>query len=155
MDQVRFIIDQIKRTFKGYSWLDPSLMKTLEDVDAKDADKKLHSASHSIWELVLHITEWNKRALETLREGKMPNINDTEVWPNTHTMDSWETTKEELEKTVNLLLNELMEWDNDQILSKIDDSDVTYKELLHGILQHNLYHTGQIALLKKEINSNT
>ncbi len=30
LDEVKFLIDQIKTTFKGDSWHEPSLMKTLK-----------------------------------------------------------------------------------------------------------------------------
>jgi hypothetical protein len=152
MDQVKFIIDQIKTTFMGNSFLDTSITRTIEDLLPKEALLKSHPQERNIWELIKHISIWNQYATNILQQCKVLKLDEEEEWaPSGKTEADWITTKNELKRSVNLLINELMKWNNQRLLEIIPGSETSYKQMLHGVLHHNLYHLGQIALLKSQI----
>jgi len=48
-----------------------------------------------------------------------------------------------------LLVKELETKDNDFLNDMVEGSEYDYYTLIHGVIQHDIYHTGQIILLKK------
>ena len=60
MKEIERIKDQIQRTFTGDAWHGPALLEALTDVTAEKAAAKPAGNSHSIWEILLHITTWEE-----------------------------------------------------------------------------------------------
>jgi uncharacterized damage-inducible protein DinB len=144
------IVDQLKRAFEGEAWHGPSVLEALEGVTWKGALQKPIPQAHSIWEIVLHMTAWEDIVRRRLL-GESPDITDEENWPvleNPGPAD-WPRALEGL-KAGHLRLRETAASVRDDLL----DSSPTGKHstryvLLHGIIQHDLYHAGQISILKK------
>jgi uncharacterized damage-inducible protein DinB len=144
------ILDQMLRAFEGEAWHGPSVRKTLEDVSAGLAAARTIPGAHTIWELVLHIAAW-KSAVRRRLEGDRAQLTDNENWPPiTETNEAaWIEAKMELERAHQGLVTAVAGLDarrlDEPILAELPSIYVT----LHGVIQHELYHTGQIAILKK------
>jgi len=69
---------------------------------------------------------------------------------------AWQQTKDELIETHQQLLDAIAELDDARLNQPIiNDPSTTYSSVyvtLHGGVQHDLYHAGQIAILKKAVN---
>jgi uncharacterized damage-inducible protein DinB len=150
------IIDQYKRAFDGGAWHGPSIMEILQGVTATQASAHPIPGAHSIWELVLHIAAWDKACTRRLG-GDRAQLSDEENWTtiNDFSEDAWEKAKEQLVANHNELLEAIGELDEARLdLPIIDDLETPYSTVyvtLHGGVQHDLYHAGQIAILKKAI----
>jgi uncharacterized damage-inducible protein DinB len=150
MTEVERILDQMKRAFEGEAWHGPSLLETLADVTAQQAAARPIPGAHSIWELALHIAAW-KAAVRRRLQGDRAELSSEQDWPPiTETSEAaWSALKKSLERTHQDLLaaiKDLGEANLDQpILPGMPSRYVT----LHGVIQHELYHCGQIALLKR------
>lgn len=150
--EVERIEDQLKRAHEGSAWHGPALNEVLSDVTAEQAAAKPIEGTHSIWELVLHIAAWEnavrkmlvKEHVKVTDEENFPTVSDTseEAWQKTiaHVADVNNRLREAVKVSSNELLNELM--------IPGDERYSTYVTL-HGAVQHTLYHTGQIVILKK------
>jgi len=150
MNEVKFLRDQIETTFKGDSWHGPSLMKTLEGVDLEQATARPLGERHTIWELVDHTTFWLEAILDALKDKAMPEPAMEENWPRMgSTEEQWSQSIMRLEAAVNMLLDELAGWSNEDVERTVPGKDYSFKQILHGAVHHNLYHAGQIAILKK------
>ena len=55
-----------------------------------------------------------------------------------------------LEAAVNMVLDELAGWSDEDLESTVPGKDCKFRQMLHGAVHHNLYHAGQISLLKKK-----
>lgn len=106
--------------------------------------------AHSIWELALHITAWIQIALRRLG-GNTAEVSAAEDWPPVAETGekAWAATLAglckahvELDKTISGL-------DHSRLSAIIPGQRYSVYFMLHGVVQHNLYHAGQIALLKK------
>lgn len=107
------------------------------------------SERHSIWELVNHMNYWMLIALKGLNGEEVPKPLGLEDWPPIGaTEEERRTSVANLEKTVNAILNALMGFSVAKFEEKVPGRDYTYRTLLHGVLHHNLYHMGQIAVLR-------
>ena len=152
MNEVKFLLDQIKTTFNGDSWHGPSLIKTLEEVDLEQAKDRPMGERHTIWELVDHTTYWLEEVKKSIQGNKHAEVDFELNWPKMGaTKEEWELSVKRLEAAVNMLLDELVRWTNEDLARMVPERDFTYKQMLHGVVHHNLYHAGQISILKKKV----
>jgi uncharacterized damage-inducible protein DinB len=155
MSETKRIADQLQRSFSGEAWHGPALLELLRDVTARQAAARPIKSAHSIWELVLHIAAWEDAARgwlagETPEFPKLFNM-DAENWPPVPKPipAAWKKTVRDLTKTHDELLKLVNKLDDAQLPETVPGRKYSLYFLLHGLVQHNLYHAGQIALLKK------
>jgi uncharacterized damage-inducible protein DinB len=151
MTEVGRIIDQSQRAFAGDAWHGPSLMAILENVTASQAAARTITGAHTIWELAAHIAAWEGAGVRRLHGDR--ELSDEEDWPPIP-----DTSEQAWEQTKAMLGAGHHEFE--VVISKLDDSKLdqpivaglaTVYITLHGIIQHTLYHAGQIAILKKAL----
>ena len=151
MDEVKFLRDQIETTFKGDSWNGPNLMKTLEGIDYAQAMQRPLGERHSIWELTDHISFWMEEVWKSSRDHAKLNPDKKSDWPEMGaTEEEWMQSVNRLEAAVNMTLDVLAGWDDEDLYKQVPGATFTFKQMLHGMVHHNLYHAGQINLLKKK-----
>ncbi len=154
MSEVDRIRNQFERAFDGEAWHGPSVLSLLEGVTAAQAAAHPIPGAHSIWELTLHIAAWEDACRRRL-EGDPAQLSENENWrPIRDTSEAaWERTKQELIDTHRRLLDAISTVDDSRLDQPIVDSAgmSTGYVTLHGGVQHDLYHAGQIAILKKAI----
>jgi uncharacterized damage-inducible protein DinB len=150
MNEVKFLVDQLKTTFKGDSWHGPNLVKSLKDISKEQAANKVIGTRHTIWELTDHMTYWLEEVRKSVQTKK--NLNQSgDPWPRMGaTEEDWKQSVNRLEAAVNMLSDELINWTNDDLAAIVPESDYTFKQMLHGVVHHNLYHVGQINILKSK-----
>ena len=143
-------MDQLRTTFSGDSWHGPSVMKTLEGIDAAQAAARPLGERHAVWELVDHMTFWLEEVRKALRAREAPRPEKEGDWPRPGSSEAqWRQSVTRLEAAVNMLLDELASWSNEDLDEKVGGADYTYRQMLHGAVHNNLYHAGQVAILKK------
>ena len=154
MSEVERIRDQFERAFNGDAWHGPSVMSLLDGVTAAEAAAHPIPGAHSIWELTLHIAAWEDACRRRL-EGDPAQLTENEDWPPiTETSEAaWEKTKSELVHNHRNLLSAVAAINDSRLEQSIIGSEASTYVTLHGGVQHNLYHAGQIAMLKKAIES--
>lgn len=150
LSELARIADQSNRAFEGDAWHGPSLMKILEDVNASQAASRAFSEAHSIWELVHHIGAWERAGVRRLG-GDPAHLTDDEDWPAVSDTSeiAWEQTKDLLRAGHHEFENAILKLDESRLGQPIVAGQTTVYGTLHGIVQHTLYHAGQIAILKK------
>jgi uncharacterized damage-inducible protein DinB len=155
IDRIR---DQYRRAFDGEAWHGPSVLSILNGVTAEQAAAHPIPGAHSIWELTLHIAAWESACKRRL-QGDPAQLTDAEDFePITDTSAAaWESTKQRLidnhQELLNVIGNVTESRLNEPIIT---NSTATYSSVyvtLHGGVQHDLYHAGQIAILKKALEN--
>jgi uncharacterized damage-inducible protein DinB len=156
MSEVERIRDQYRRAFDGEAWHGPSVLPLLKDVTAEQAAARPIPGAHTIWELTQHIRAWEGACLRRLN-GDPAQLPDTEDWEalNDFSEASWDKTKQNLVDTHNKLLAAIAALDDARLDQPImDHPEIPFSSTyvtLHGGVQHDLYHAGQIAILKKAL----
>jgi len=152
MSEITRIADQLHRAYEGPAWHGPALAETLAGVTWKTAAQRALAHSHTIWEIVLHLTVWMSVVTRRLEGAEIRTLPPDQDWPAMPeaSESAWQSALERLaaaqrnlETVVSRLTDERLD---DSILGSVPYSIYT---ILHGAVQHNLYHAGQIALLKK------
>lgn len=152
-EAVRFA-DQLERSFRGGAWQGPSITEALEGVTAAAALSRPISGGHNIRELVFHLNFWLDAARRRIEgeavDGLVPEADWTKEKAGKGANEAtWKTALAELEESHRRLHATVLALDESRFDQPVTGSDPTLRGLLLGILQHNAYHTGQIALLAK------
>ena len=151
------LIDQITRAHDGDPWHGTPVKAILAGVTHEQAARRPPNGGHSIWELVLHMTGWRREVARraTGEPAREPEAGD---WPpvGDPTAARWQEARAALDASHRDLIAKVKQLSDDRMLQPTNDSrnrelgtGVTYYELLHGIVQHDAYHAGQISILKK------
>ncbi len=158
VSEVDRIRDQFRRAFEGEAWHGPSVLALLNGVSAQQAAAHPIPGAHSIWQLTLHIEAWERACLRRLN-GDPARLTDEEDWQpiNDTSETAWESTKQRLTDTHRELLDAISNVDesrlNEPIITNPNTPYSSVYVTLHGGVQHDLYHAGQIAMLKKAMEN--
>jgi uncharacterized damage-inducible protein DinB len=144
------IADQLRRAFDGNAWHGPALLELLKDVDAATAAAKPLPDVHSIWELVLHIAAWDNAGLRRLK-GDTAKLKGKANFPPMPepTESAWEEAVAATIHTHETLAETIAGLSDKRLRDQVPGKPYDFYHMFHGIAQHELYHAGQIAILKK------
>ncbi len=154
MSETRRIADQLQRAFEGEAWHGPAVKEVLAGVTAARAAARPIASAHSIWEIVGHIAAWEDAVRRRLR-GELVELTDAEDWPPVEDAAerAWASLLERLEAGNRALRQTILGFDESQLDRPPGRNRSTAYVLMHGVIQHDLYHAGQIAVLKKGARS--
>jgi len=65
----------------------------------------------------------------------------------------WEATLAHLEQGLKALVKAVQRLEPDKLDTPVRGKDFTVYEMLHGIPQHDLYHAGQVMMVRKAIRA--
>lgn len=127
------------------------MKELLSDVSAEQAARRPIESAHSIWELVLHISAWERIVRERLTSETAVEPTDEENFPPVRdaSEEAWKETLMRLEEGNRALRDRIAQLDEAQLDDIVPGAPYSVYFMLHGVIQHDLYHAGQIALLKK------
>ena len=146
MTEAKRIADQLRRALRGPAWHGDSLAEILHGVTANQAAKVAIPGANTIYALVLHLAAWAEIALERVIAGETREITDAENFP---TPGDWAADVERLFSSTDRLAAHVENMSDTELQFVLEPNTQTVYHLLHGIVQHHLYHGGQIVLLKK------
>jgi uncharacterized damage-inducible protein DinB len=157
MSEADRLIDQLQRAHGGDPWHGSPIKQILDGVTAAQAATRPPNGAHSIWELVLHATAWRNEVARRA-SGEPAGEPEPGDWPEVGdpTPARWTAALAALDASHARLVDVVRGMSDDRLLTPSNDArdrplgtGVTYYELLHGIVQHDAYHGGQMAILKK------
>jgi uncharacterized damage-inducible protein DinB len=141
------LLDQLNRAYGGEAWHGPALRNLLDGVTEKQASARPIRDGHSILELVVHIGTWIDVVARRVG-GEVVDSNTVPDWSDV-TKISWKRAVEELERAESRLADAVARLSTEDLDKPVPgEKRPIYGEIM-GALQHNVYHAGQIALLKK------
>ena len=155
MSETARIADQLRRAFSGEAWHGDSLLEILSGITAAQATARPVKRAHSIWELVLHITAWDNAVRRRLA-GEAVDLSGEQNFPSV--MDpsegAWRRAVEQAKRVHDELIEAVTAFPDERLSEKVPGKKsepdwYNFYFMLHGVIQHELYHAGQIALLKK------
>ncbi|HYM80759.1 MAG TPA: DinB family protein [Candidatus Limnocylindria bacterium] len=146
------IAEQLKRAFEGHAWHGPAVLQVLEGVAAKQASARPIPGAHTIWEIALHVAVW-KDVVRRRMNGEKFELSDAEDWPppavSKTTDAAWRAAIRALKASHKKLLDTLEALPENRLGKSLVPGGSTGYVQLHGVIQHDIYHAGQIAVLKK------
>ena len=149
--EVQSIITNLERVLTGQPWYGKAVMPML---------RKIHPAvvfinpnnSHAAIEILYHMITWAEFTLSRVQKKQNYDLKTAEemdwriIDPKVQT---WAKGLDEFEQLHKQLVAELQTKDDAFLSEMVDYREYNFRFLLNGLIQHNIYHLGQIAYLKK------
>jgi len=147
MSETKRIADQLRRAFAGDPWHGDPLSAILRGVTADQAQARPLPKSHNIWEIVLHIELYTGLAIGAIQGVPMPRLYlEKKDWPPV--TGEWPAALGKIFTTAEALAQAIDAFPDSRLDDTVPGRDYNFYYLFHGIVQHSLYHAGQISLLK-------
>lgn len=152
--------NELKQVLSGDAWYGPPVYDILERVTFETVYEKPNGAVHNIAGIVLHMLAWTEEVMDRLN-GMAAGIPSSGDWPDPGEPDEqkWQLFVNDF-KLVNVNLVHIIQnfpedqW-NEPMLderNREEGTGVSFESLIRGLIQHHIYHSGQISLLIRIIN---
>lgn len=147
----------LRRAHDGHPWHGPSRAMLLEDVTPAVAAWHPGAGAHSIWETVLHMRSWTREVERRLRGGAPGDPVDGD-WPavGAKTEKAWRAALASLDAAHESLVAAVLETPEATFAERVaatqgspPGSGVSYRTMLLSLAEHDIYHSGQVSLLKR------
>lgn len=148
---------ELEKVLNGDPWYGSSVYAILDAVTFEAAFEKPPGSVHNIAEILLHMLSWTEEVLDRLN-GAKPQLPSSGDWPETGAPDEekWQNYVNDL-KLVNVnLLGVIQNFPEEQWNEPMNEdrspelgTGVSFEELVRGLIQHHIYHSGQIGLLAR------
>ena len=150
MSEVSRIRHQLRYAMEGPAWHGPALEEILSGLSASQAARVPEGSVHSAWQIVLHITAWLD-AVRVRLGGESKELTNAEDWPRvtSHAEAAWSSARAELRRAYDALHSALGTLSDDDLDRVVTGRSYNMYFMLHGVIQHTLYHGGQVMLLKR------
>ncbi len=138
--------------YNGDPWIDVTLVATLSNITAAQAQKRVLTNCNTIWEITSHLISWRLNVLQRI-QGEIittPANNYFETIQDT-SEEAWNDTLVKLAETQRQWISFLKSITVDIFENVYPGNQMTYYEHIQGIIQHDAYHLGQIVLLCKNL----
>lgn len=154
--ETQYLIKTYESTLSGQPWFGRGVFEILKEIDETKADKKPANDSHSLLQLIWHMNTWAEFTLGALENRTTGQLKEIEAldWrildPKVH---SWKKGIDQLQVTHNRIIDLLKQKSDDNFLSEtVPNRQYNFRFMLNGLVQHNIYHLGQIAYINKMLS---
>jgi uncharacterized damage-inducible protein DinB len=156
------LLEQLRRTHAGDPWYGASRTHLLHGVTAAEAEQRPLGSAHSIWELVLHMTAWTDEVARRLGGAAPaePAAGDWPRVPRARGEAAWEAAKAALLAAHGRVLAALAVCPAERLPQPVGTTEspalgtgMSYRAMVRGLAQHHAYHGGQVAILKRAVES--
>jgi uncharacterized damage-inducible protein DinB len=150
------IIRQLNEIQNGSLWFDQCFKDKIDGLTDTEALTRPLPQIHSVAEHVSHMLEWRKECILRFKGLKTELMNSPDDWKNNIELKKfgWNHLKNALYDSRPELINLFADQDDTYLENKFLDTDYNFHYLIEGIIQHDLYHLGQIGITIKLLNGN-
>jgi uncharacterized damage-inducible protein DinB len=150
MTETERLLRQYDIVLRGDAWHGDAIWQILGNISPECAAHRPLADVHTIWESVMHITFWEGVAAKRLA-GERAGLDEALNFPTMPavTEANWQETLERFRASNEEFSKALSKLDAARVDELTAASKRSFYDEAHGLIQHNVYHAGQIALLKK------
>lgn len=151
MDTREHLLASLRRAFDGRSWHGPNLLGAIRGLTPAEAFFRPGAGRHSVYDLLLHAAYWKyvvRRRLAGEKRGSFP-FKGSNFFPEPHPKDARAVreTRALLEEMHRELVRVVESLPENAFAAR--HGRWTAGEMIAGVAAHDLYHAGQIQLVKK------
>lgn len=153
---VNQLADTMDNVFNGDPWYGDSILKQLSEVSFDVANKRPAVINKSIAEILQHMINWRILAIEKMDGDALYEIemNSTNDWNavELENQQDWDLLVQKLEDTQDRIIEMIKSKDQDFLEQRVPGRNYSFNFLIEGIIQHDIYHLGQIGLMKRMLH---
>jgi DinB superfamily len=147
------LLRQYDEAFNRKSWHGPNLRGSLRGVTEEEAAWRVSPPRHNIWEITIHAAYWKyavRRRLTGEKRGTFILAGSNWFTCPGHSVPvRWNDAVRLLENEHRLLRKVIAGLRDSDLRRTVRGSRTTTLAMVAGIIAHDLYHAGQIQLLKR------
>ena len=150
--EIQSIIHRIENVNSGEHWFGRAVFVILQEADAKKVYTKPNNTEHYLIELLYHMITWADFTLKRIEKDKINDLAAAEeldwriINPKVHTWKKGLAEFKTIHKKIITLLNKK---DDDFLVEPVGYRKYNFRFLLNAMIEHNIYHLGQVACLNK------
>ncbi len=152
MREIPRLQDLLQRVYDGHAFYGDPIATVLGDIDTRQAFWVPEGGAHSIWQLLRHMTVWTDIIRQRLTSPTIIEVeSDEQNFPSPPPPSdaAWDEARDGFHTALEALLRAMDTFPEDKLQDMVPEREYTYYMLLHGMAHHSLYHTGQIAMIKR------
>jgi uncharacterized damage-inducible protein DinB len=149
--QIRIYLRLIDEAYRKQTWHGPNLRGSLRGLTAKEASVRPGRGRHNIWEIALHAAYWKyivRRRILGEKKGSFP-VSGSNWFTRPSPGASWEADLKLLEETHKRLRTTVASLSDKDLATVPAGTRYTNERTISGIANHDVYHAGQIQLIKR------
>lgn len=150
--EMQSIINNLQRVNTGQPWYGRSVFELLEEVNPDRVFEKPGKSGHSLIELMYHLVTWTEFCLKRVQRikeqdpGEVDRLDWREIDPSKH---SWVKAVAAFKSANDQIIAALSTKNDDFLKEIVDYREFNFRFMLNGLIQHHIYHIGQIAYIQK------
>jgi len=151
MTETERLLRQYQMVLRGEAWHGDAIWKILDGISPECAACRPLADAHTIWEIVMHMTFWEGVGAKRLA-GQRAGLDEALNFPATPavTEANWQQTLGQFRASNKEFGRALSKLDTARMDELSAAGKRSFYDEAHGVIQHDVYHAGQIALLKKD-----
>jgi hypothetical protein len=145
--QIQLLLEVLDHAYNKPGWHGPNLSSSFRGLDARTAARSIFGRK-SIWQQVLHAAYWKQRVLNRIvgtQRFPRPGSNWPTL-PETISNRAWKEDVALLDAIHQSLRGAVARLDLAQLDPKL-------RKMIYGVAAHDVYHAGQIRLLRKMLEA--
>lgn len=145
------ILREMNTIFDGSPWFGDSVMSLLERVSPANINLKINDSSHSIFQIIKHVTAWKKFVVKKIEGDNeyMIEIDSEDDWVSKSSQDAqeWKSVIDELKEVHEEMMVTLATLEDSILDTYVPGTKYRFELMIRGVIMHDVYHLGQLALL--------
>lgn len=151
MAEVDRLVARMAEAFDGAPWYGPSLRSALDGVTSAEAFATPVPGAHGIAELVRHLTWWKRVVRRRLQGDPVSDANAVDWPPLRPRSRSWRALRADLQAAHAELVTEVRALTPRALNRTVPGQSIPIRAMLHGVADHDIYHAGQVVLLRRAL----
>ena len=151
--EIELLLRLIDESYEKKAWHGPNLRGSIRGLSSDEAAWRTDSKRHNIWEIVVHAAYWKyivRRRLTGEKRGSFPIKGSN--WfrrPQSKSDSAWIDDIHLLDEVHRSMRDVIEEMSSKNLETIPTGSNVSNVQMISGIASHDVYHTGQIQILKR------
>ena len=151
MTQTQRIADSYRAVTIKAAWYGPSLAELLAEISPELATTPPVPGAHSISALLQHLLLWNERIRKAADGNPFPRWQPEKEWAEPPI--PWKELVARWKQSRDLLEEKIRNFPLEDLPKQVSGRSYPYETMLDGIVQHTIYHSGQIAMVLSMLRS--
>lgn len=145
-------VDHFKEIYDGNPWYGENIVTKLDQLTDAIAFARPVPGMHSVGEVVAHMTYWRQSLIKRFQQDSSfrASVDSEDNWKDLAQLKAlgWEGVRSAFAESQEAMVR-LLSQQPDDILDREYSEGKTYDYLIRGVLDHDVYHLGQIGLIRK------